>query len=755
MPNGKRKQTGARVERLRMAARRWAGLLILSVLAFVLLSSIWLHNRSATDSPASVGSAHPATPYEAIVERAQLNAALLPRLQYSMAQEAQSRDNKSATAAPNQSRSGIDLAVLRADWPAYLRLNQQKTLAALHLNALDMHAPLDVVRHHTLEMSYENAGYAIDVLTWQAAPGIYMPAVLYRPQGRFGRLPVVIMAPGCHEDVASHDAGTNMQRRMANFVLSGMIVFTTEGFCDNGVMGPVPGNQRRFDYYTLAGGSGISNNSLEIAVCLRALDYLATRADTDMSRVGVTGYSNGAVISKHLARVTNRIAAVAVVSSSFPETSNSDLFSDARDNNNIFTKPSNFYNGWQGLSPFDVQPLPETQDLGDALSKTWSSDQLKLALSFGTPRPVYFVLGSRDAHYSILDAENGVEQMQQPWKDIGASVLPTLDVVDAVHGYNAEQQDLVRQWFMKVLKADPLLPPPDGVEYKTPILSRKRLEVTPAQFPGVTLHDLYSALALKTILARREESPLRALSRGDAAQRVENLLGLPQLRPGATPRPILLDDTTMPFNGRAVRFQYWLVGSEAYLRSGLLLLFDEHSSTPRGDIDLTLSTADSVPSEADLQTALDKGDIVAVVIAPGYGPLAPSQSTTGNFARQQAKGFTLTGMGVSTIERSVDLLRIQWPDSAINLHANGVDAGNMGYFAVALDPRIDAAWVTEGMASFESLLTAPTQPYVPPTLVIPGILASVSVDDLRWLASPREIHILSESDLSEFHPAVP
>jgi hypothetical protein len=59
------------------------------------------------------------------------------------------------------------------------------------------------------------------------------------------------------------------------------------------------------------------------------------------------------------------------------------------------------------------------------------------------------------------------------------------------------------------------------------------------------------------------------------------------------------------------------------------------------------------------------------------------------------------------------------------------------------------------MASFESLLTAPSLPYVPPTLVIPGILASVSVDDLRWLAAPREIHILSESDLSEFHPTVP
>ena len=96
--------------------------------------------------------------------------------------------------------------------------------------------PFDVKRHGSITVKFEGASYVIEKLTWQALPGLYLPAVLYKPvAAQQRRSPVVLSPSACGEGAFVHTPGqTSVQRRLANFALAGMIAFYTDGFCQSG-----------------------------------------------------------------------------------------------------------------------------------------------------------------------------------------------------------------------------------------------------------------------------------------------------------------------------------------------------------------------------------------------------------------------------------------------------------------------------------------------------------------------------------------
>ena len=681
-------------------------------------------------------------------ERTLLNAALIDRLQYDRWQEARRRPRRDKQ-ENNQDKEGsiADAQQFSSEWEHYLKAMQYRERTRLGVDQLDLEIPFDVVVHETIRQEIDGAAYVIEVLTWQAVPGIPMPATIYRPIDGKGPFPTVITPPGAGEDVATHDGITSVQRRMANLALNGMLAFTTEGFFQNGLLKEVSGNRYSYEYFGNVSGAGVSIQTLTVAVWLRVLDYLASRPDTDMSRVGVTGYSNGASITRMLSRISDRVHAIAVVATGIGRLEDRSMYSASR-SISVFTKSPFFFYGSHWGSPFTSSPKLNVS--AKTFQNRWTKQTLRLALQYGAPRPVYFVMGAQDELYSISDSAHTVGLMERPWRDLGAEHLPSMDVVPGEHNFDATRRSLAIRWLAKILNAEPLLPRlPEG-EYETPILPANRLQVKPKGFPGKSFHGLFTEIAAKTMSDRRRTLSLTSMPLEKARTHLRQRLGMDHLKEDV-PRPILVDDTTLKKREGDISFQYWIVPYDEYLHTGLLLLApsDVSASAP---IRLYIGGNDLLPPEEAIQQAAKRSERIGFLTAPGFGPAASSQQTIGNLARAQSGSLTLLGMGVAATKRGIDLMERIHPKAAIHLNAEGVDAGLVACFTAALDDRPSTVRIRCGLGSFQRLLDAPSRPVPPPTLFVPGLIAELDIDDLEYLIAPRSIIIESESDLTEYPP---
>ena len=269
---------------------------------------------------------------------------------------------------------------------------------------------------------------------------------------------------------------------------------------------------------------------------------------------------------------------------------------------------------------------------------------------------------------------------------------------------------------------------------------------------GASLHSLFAEKATEVIESRKAQFRLADLPVMAARQHVEMRLGLDRLPKADLPRPILIDEAIVRLDGTKSRFQYWVIGITEHIRTGLWLLYPVGTKDP--DLVLHLSTGSDSPTQEEALAQLSNGGGIGVLIPPGFGPTASSQVPRGNVARILGIGPrpTLLGLGVGAVRAALSLIDRGVKAASVTLHARGVAAGVIAAFSAALDVRVAGVRVEQGLRSFRDILTAPTKPVVPPVLLISGILSDVDMDDLRRLAEPRRIEMISESDLSEFSP---
>jgi dienelactone hydrolase len=713
-----------------------------------------------------LGQTESTAEYQVLQTRVELNDSLLNRYQFTMWLEARSRAataaaTQEAAVEPSTGQPRPNHGELRKIWRAYLPAYQQYQREIFGLHQIDLATPRTATVEETLDIEFNGTAYAVEVMTWQAAPGIHMPATLYRPLHTEGRrFPVVISPPGCGEDVATHTDYTSVQRRMANLALSGFVAFFTDGFCLNGLFGSIPGNEHYYSYYAGVAGAGVSTATLELATWLRALDYLESRSDTDMSRVGVTGYSNGAGITLNLASVTDRVHALAPVSIALGgQQLDSFVFTNVR-NGIFFSRAAYSYFNvhWAATSGYTQETLDALKELTPPLRARLSEQQLSMASRYGAPRPVYALLGVEEGN--DLAPRAAVAGLQELWRILGADHTPRIDIVAGEHNFNAQRRGLVNRWLAKVLRAEPLLPFPSDSEYATPILPSEQLRVVPLAGTGQTLREYFAAVAEKQI---QDRSPESSGAPGDQEARRDTLralLGLrnvpsPPREGDPLPRPILVDEFVPPGQTLRVKLQYWLIPVNEHIRTAALILGrpDDFDRGKAPEVEIRITTDSLLPSEAELMSQLEAGKLVVSLMAPGYGPTASGQTTVGDLARHLATSSPLLGMAVGGVRQTATLVEDLWKGAVLHGTATGVDASNVLLFAAALDPnRFKTVRVYDSMGSFRDLFTAPTDPVVPPTLLIPGLLAAADVPDLVELGRPTKVSIESVSDLSEFPP---
>jgi cephalosporin-C deacetylase-like acetyl esterase len=151
----------------------------------------------------------------------------------------------------------------------------------------------------------ERQSYSIENIVVETMPGVFLTANLYLPRTGARPFPVVLYQCGhANKRYFKKHGAWFAQNGIAMLVMDNIEMGET-GFTHHGVYA-----NGWFHWYS----RGFSPLAAELWNARRAVDYLASRADLDASRIGATGRSGGGMTTFFLAAIDERIRASAPVS---------------------------------------------------------------------------------------------------------------------------------------------------------------------------------------------------------------------------------------------------------------------------------------------------------------------------------------------------------------------------------------------------------------------------------------------------------
>ncbi len=197
------------------------------------------------------------------------------------------------------------------DWQSYrdnLRSRLQESLGTF---------PEKTPLNAKVTSTVESDGIGVENIIYESLPGYYVSASFFRKKELAGRkLPVIVFCSG--HSANGYRSGA-YQTIMLNYAKKGFAVFAFD---------PV-GQGERVQYRNADGkaakgpthdhsysGSGaflLGHSPAKYFIWdgIRAIDYLETRSDVDMARIGITGRSGGGTQSSYIAAVDDRVTAAA------------------------------------------------------------------------------------------------------------------------------------------------------------------------------------------------------------------------------------------------------------------------------------------------------------------------------------------------------------------------------------------------------------------------------------------------------------
>ncbi|MBN9658056.1 MAG: hypothetical protein J0H49_07750 [Acidobacteria bacterium] len=195
-----------------------------------------------------------------------------------------------------------------ADWQKMRPTVRAQVLSMLGLDPLPSRTPLNARTTGILERE----GYRVEKVVFESMPRLYVTANLYLPKAA-GRVPVVLYLCGHNPSPAGAKYGYQHHGVwLARHGFAALLVDTIE-------FAEVPGihhglyNLEMWHWLSL----GYTPAGPEVWNGMRAIDYLATRAEVDIAQLGVTGISGGGIISWYLPAVDERVKVVASVCGSW------------------------------------------------------------------------------------------------------------------------------------------------------------------------------------------------------------------------------------------------------------------------------------------------------------------------------------------------------------------------------------------------------------------------------------------------------
>lgn len=156
-------------------------------------------------------------------------------------------------------------------------------------------------------------GIVVERLHFQSLPGLYVTANFYRPAAASGKLPTILCVCG-HGPTYAPD-GTSCGNKVSYqhhgiwFAQHGYNALVIDTVQWGEILGEHWGTYKLNRWWWVS--RGYTPAGVETWAGMRALDYLATRPEVDMDKIGVTGRSGGGAYTWYLTAVDDRVKVAA------------------------------------------------------------------------------------------------------------------------------------------------------------------------------------------------------------------------------------------------------------------------------------------------------------------------------------------------------------------------------------------------------------------------------------------------------------
>ena len=154
----------------------------------------------------------------------------------------------------------------------------------------------------------DHSEFTVENVHFQSRPGLYVTGNLYVPKNVEEKLPAILYVCGhgrVKEDGVSYGNKVHYQHHGGWFARNGYVCLTIDTLQLGEIEGIHHGTYSHDRWWWL--NRGYTSAGVEAWNCIRALDYLETRAEVDADRFGVTGRSGGGAYSWWVAAIDERI----------------------------------------------------------------------------------------------------------------------------------------------------------------------------------------------------------------------------------------------------------------------------------------------------------------------------------------------------------------------------------------------------------------------------------------------------------------
>jgi len=307
--------------------------------------------------------------------------------------------------------------------------------------------------------------YYLEKIIFESLPGFHVTAALFLPESLKGKAPAILYCSGHSAQAFRSHA---YQQIILNLVQKGFIVLAFD---------PV-GQGERLEYYdpqieeSRVGGPtkehsypgaqcfliGSSQARYMIWDGIRAIDYLLSRPEVDLRRIGVTGRSGGGTQSAYLAAFDKRIHAAA------PE-----------------CYITNFQRLFESIGPQDAE-----QNFYHGLASGIDHADL---LTVRAPKPMLMITTTRD-FFSIQGARETAAEVRKAYQTFDQEQNFSMVEDDAGHESTRANREAMYAFFQKHLAL-----PGDSVDVPVEFLDQEELKITSSgqvgtAFDGATIFSL-------------------------------------------------------------------------------------------------------------------------------------------------------------------------------------------------------------------------------------------------------------------------
>jgi len=275
----------------------------------------------------------------------------------------------------------------------------------------------------TITRTLDRGDYVVDMLHYQSQPGLYVTGNLYRPAkvAAGERLPAILYVCG-HSPRPRNGNKTAYQSHGIWFARHGYLCLVLDTLEMGEITCTHHGTYRDGRWWWLS--RGFTPAGVECWNGIRGIDYLASRADVDSERIGVTGISGGGASTFWIAAADSRVKAAVPVS------------------------------GWSDLTSHVAHRVINGHCDCMFLYNTWQWPMARVA-GLVAPRPLLFVNSDADPIFPMDGNERVINRLERLYSLFGAG-----DKVDSVvsvggHAYRKDIRQAAYRFLNTHLKGDP------------------------------------------------------------------------------------------------------------------------------------------------------------------------------------------------------------------------------------------------------------------------------------------------------------